>query len=172
MKHIKYLYLFVAFFATITIGITNVYAADLTNNIRNFKPLTNNISTGGSIGSKGFLTLADGGFDIIIDARTVAEGTATEQKQVEALGMQYFNLPIDGRSIPQAHVSALAKILTQNKGKKILLHCVSGNRAGALWAEYQINQGTNPKAALAQGRHIGMGRGIENWIRNKHKINN
>lgn len=168
MKHLKYFYIFVALFAT----ITSVNASDLTQNIRNFKPLVDNISTSGTIGPKGFLALSDNNFDIIIDARTPPEGTAAEQKQVEALGMQYFNLPIDGRSIPQARVTALAKILAQNKGKKILLHCVSANRAGGLWAEYQISQGTNPKAALAQGRKIGMGQGLENWIRTKHKINN
>lgn len=172
MKHIKYLYIFVAFFASITIGITSANADALTNNIRNFKPLTNNISTGGNVSVKGFSALADNGFDIIIDARTPPEGTAAEQKQVEALGMQYFNLPIDGRTIPQDKVAALAKILSQNKDKKILIHCASGNRVGAFWAEYQISHGVTAKEALAQGRYIGMGRGLESWIRNKHKINN
>ncbi|PCI86324.1 MAG: hypothetical protein COB24_09990 [Hyphomicrobiales bacterium] len=168
MKQLKYFYIFIAVFA----AINSANASDLTKSIRNFKPLVDNISTGGTISSEGFLALSDNEFDIIIDARTPPEGTAAEQKQVEALGMQYFNLPIDGRSIPQARVTALAKILAQNKGKKILLHCVSANRAGALWAEYQISQGTEVKAALAQGRKIGMGRGLENWIRDKHKISN
>ena len=168
MKHLRYFYIFMTIFAS----INSVNASDLTQNIRNFKPLVDNISTSGTIGPKGFLALSNNGFDIIIDARTPPEGTAAEQKQVEALGMKYFNLPIDGRSIPQAQVSALAKILAKNKGKKILLHCVSANRAGALWAEYQISQGTAPKAALAQGRKIGMGRSLENWLRNKHKISN
>lgn len=168
MNQLKYFYIFIALFT----AISSANSSDLTNNIRNFKPLMNNISTSGTIGSKGFLALSDDGFDIIIDARTPPEGTAAEQKQVEALGMQYFNLPIDGRSIPQARVTALAKILAQNKGKKILLHCVSANRAGGLWAEYQISHGTDVKAALAQGRKIGMGSGLENWIRNKHKIDN
>lgn len=168
MKQFKFFYLFVALFA----AITTTNASDLTNNIRNFKPLVDNISTSGTISSNGFLALEKNGFDIIIDARTPPEGTAAEQKQVEALGMQYFNLPIDGRSIPQARVAALAKILAKNKGKKILLHCVSANRAGALWAEYQISQGVEPKAALNQGRKIGMGASLENWIKNKHNIAN
>lgn len=168
MKHFKYFYLIMAFFALTTSAIAN----DLTNNIRNFQPLMNNISTSGTIGERGFKALSDANFAIIIDARTPPEGTAAEKKRVEALGMTYYNLPIDGRSIPTARVDALAKILAQNKGKKILLHCVSANRAGALWAEYQITQGVDGRTAISQGKKIGMGAGLENWVRTKHKIAN
>lgn len=157
----------------LTILATNItaFAGDLENNIRNFQPLVNNIATSGTIGSKGFLALKNSGYDIIIDARTPPEGTAAEQKQVEALGMTYYNLPI-GNAIPVSHISALDKILSQNKGKKILIHCVSANRAGGLWADYQITKGADPKTALAQGRKIGMSGRLEFWVKNKHGLSN
>lgn len=149
----------------------SVNAGELENNIRNFKPLVDNISTSGTISEQGYLALVSNNFDIIIDARTPPEGTAAEKKRVEALGMKYYNLPI-GNAIPIGHISALDKILKQNKGKKILIHCVSANRAGGLWADYQISKGADPMAAIKQGRAIGMGGRLEFWVRNKHKIGN
>lgn len=167
MRLFKYLTIIITIFA----ANFTASAGELENNIRNFQPLVDNISTSGTIGAKGFLALKNNDFDIIIDARTPPEGTAAEQKQVEALGMTYYNLPI-GNSIPVAHISALDRILSQNKGKKILIHCVSANRAGGLWADYKISKGGNPQAALAQGRKIGMGGGLEAWVKNKHGLNN
>lgn len=167
MKLIKQIFIIFALLASASAA----FAGDLENNIRNFQPLVGNISTSGTIGSNGYLALANHDFDIIIDARTPPEGTAAEQQQVQALGMKYYNLPI-GNAIPLSHISALDKILAENKGRKILIHCVSANRAGGLWADYQISKGTDPLAALAQGRKIGMSSRLEFWVKNKHGLKN
>lgn len=167
MKILKSIFIIITFMAFSGAAL----ASDLTTNIRNFKPLIGNISTGGTIGADGYLALANAEFEIIIDARTPPEGTAAEKNRVEALGMTYYNLPI-GNAIPIGHIGALDKILAQNEGKKILIHCVSGNRVGGLWADYQITKGADPKAALQQGRASGMGGRLEFWIKNKHKIAN
>lgn len=167
MKSFKFIYALIALFWATSTG----NAGALEDNIRNFQPLVNNISTSGTISSNGYQALKNSGFKIIIDARTPPEGTAAEKKRVEALGMKYYNLPI-GNAIPIAHISALDKILKQNNGQKILIHCVSANRAGGLWADYQISKGADPKTSILQGRKIGMGGRMEFWVKNKHKIGN
>lgn len=164
MKYIRFLLAIVGLSLATQAGIAN----ELTNNIRNFKLLSGNIFTSGSINKGGYQALANNQFEIIINVRMPEEGSDFEQKQVIAQGMSYYNLPIDGRSVPAAHIDILAKILSQNQDKKILIHCVSANRAGALWAEYQIKQGVSLDSALNQGRAIGMGGYLEEWIKNRH----
>lgn len=165
MKQLKHIFIIISILLLASCGEEGT----LENSIRNFKTLNSTISTGGLIESGGIAALKDNGFDIIIDGRTPPEGTAEEQKQAEANGMAYFNLPIDGRSIPTAHLTALAKILADNKDKKILIHCASGNRIGGLWADYQISQGVDFSTAMQQGKTMGMGGTLENWLKNKHK---
>ncbi len=146
------------------LAISTVNASELQNHIRNFKPLTNNISTSGSIGARGYAALKAASFDMIIDLRTPPEGTKAEQKQVNANRMAYSNIPLDGRNISKGQVAQLNDILNANKGKKILIHCVSANRVGALWTALQLSKNVPKATAFKQGRAIGMGAYLENWL--------
>lgn len=165
MKHFKHIFIFIGVLFLANCGD----GSELENNIRNFKALNDNISTGGLVNTAAIPALKTNGFDIIIDARTAAEGIFNEQKAVQDAGMSYFNIPLDGSNIPDESVNMLAKVLAEHKDKKILIHCASGNRVGGLWAAYQINQGTEFNNAMQQGKNIGMGGHLEQWLTSKHK---
>ena len=60
------------------------------------------------------------------DELTFDEATAVKQA-----GMQYEQLPISGAvELKQLKILAFDNILRQNHGKKVAMHCKTGNRVG------------------------------------------
>jgi len=106
------------------------------------------------------LSLAkDAGFKTIVDLRGESEDRGMDEAaEVAALGMQYVTLPIAGASdINFDNATVLDKILADAEGP-VLLHCVSGNRVGALYALREKLAGATDEDALAKGKAAGMTR--------------
>jgi uncharacterized protein (TIGR01244 family) len=101
---------------------------------------------------------AESGFKTVIDLRGVKEdrGMEDEQSTVEDLGMSYIALPVEGSDgVTYANATALDKLLAGAEGP-VLIHCASGNRAGALLALRDKLAGADNAAALALGVASGL----------------
>lgn len=101
---------------------------------------------------------AESGFKTVIDLRGVKEdrGMKDEQSTVEQLGMSYIALPVEGSDgVTYANAAALDLLLAGAEGP-VLIHCASGNRAGALLALRDKLDGANNEAALALGVASGL----------------
>lgn len=127
--------------------------------VKNYNRATSQIATSGVIGD-GVQALAQHGFKTIIDLRTEAEGTHEEKVAVEAAGMHYVNIPVTGAGINDEQLAAFTKAI-EAADTPVLVHCASGNRAGALWATYRMSQGVAPAIALEEGRTAGMSAAME-----------
>ena len=127
--------------------------------VKNYNRATSQIATGGLIGD-GAQALATHGFKTIIDLRTEAEGTHEEKVAVEAAGMRYVNIPVTGAGINDAQLAAFTKAIEATQ-TPVLVHCASGNRAGALWATYRMSKGVAAEIALEEGRTAGMSAAME-----------
>jgi len=123
--------------------------------VQNYNRATTQIATSGLIGDGGAPLLAAHGFRTVIDMRTANEGTREEKALVEGAGMIYVNIPMTVANISNEHLEAFTNAIEKSP-KPILVHCGSGNRAGAIWASYLISKGTEPEEALAEGRKAGM----------------
>lgn len=123
--------------------------------VQNYNRAAPQIATSGLIGDGGAPLLASHGFKTVIDMRTVNEGTREEKALVEGAGMVYINIPMTVANISNEHLEAFTNAIERSP-KPILVHCGSGNRAGAIWASYLISKGTDPEEALAEGRKAGM----------------
>jgi protein tyrosine phosphatase (PTP) superfamily phosphohydrolase (DUF442 family) len=89
--------------------------------------------------------IADAGFVAVVDLRTGKEDRGLdEQATINRLGMAYASLPID-------------RILENYEGR-VLLHCGSGNRVGALFALREKLHGASSDDALAVGKAAGLTR--------------
>jgi len=162
------------FFVTIIIALTTLLSSMVfaeripfghqVSTVQNYNRAAPQIATSGLIGDGGAPILAAHGFRTVIDMRTVNEGTREEKALVEAAGMIYVNIPMTVANISQEHLEAFTKAIQQSP-KPILVHCGSGNRAGAIWASYLISQGTDPEKALAEGRKAGMRPPLEEKVR-------
>ena len=109
---------------------------------------------------------ADSGFVAVVDLRTDREsrGMDDEAAVVEALGMEYISLPIDGAAaINFENSAALAEVLA-GFDEPVLVHCGSANRVGALLALGKAQEGAAPEEAIAYGKSAGMTR-LESRVR-------
>lgn len=101
--------------------------------------------------------LAMSGVRTVVNLRTAAEMKARDERsEVDAAGMRYVNLPIDGAAgITADNARMLSSILDDADGP-VLVHCASANRAGALLAVMAAQRGMQAEPALKLGRASGM----------------
>ena len=97
--------------------------------------------------------LAEAGYAAVIDLRRPEENRGIEeQAEVERLGMSYVSIPVDGADgVTYDNASLLDQVLEQTEGP-VLIHCGSGNRAGALLSLREKLNGADNETALAVGR--------------------
>lgn len=114
--------------------------------------------TGGQPDPAAWPALAARGVRTVINLRPPSElDGRDEAAEVAAAGLRYVELPVAGAAdLTPAHADALWAALQQAEGA-VLVHCASGNRAGALLALAMHRQGgMTPEQALAFGREAGL----------------
>ena len=126
------------------------------------------ISSTGQPDAAALRAFADSGYVAVIDLRGPEEdrGLDDEQVIVESLGMDYISLPITGGdAISYESAQELDAILQRLEGP-VLVHCGSGNRAGALLALRHSMQGAGDEEAIAYGKDAGL-RGLEDVVKQR-----
>lgn len=166
------------FLALLLVSLLSVsYAAEQTPYSNQVKAVTNynrataQVATAGTLGESGVQELADKGFKTIIDLRTEVEGTLAEKQAVEAAGMHYINIPVTSAGINDTQLEAFTNVIEQ-AATPVLLHCASGNRAGAIWTAYRLSKGVAPAIAFEEGRKAGMQISMEEKIRTTCRLKN
>ncbi|SEQ78217.1 TIGR01244 family protein [Nitrosomonas sp. Nm51] len=132
--------------------------------VQNYNRAAPQVATSGLIGDGGAPLLAAHGFKTVIDMRTANEGTREEKALVEGAALIYVNIPMTVANISKEHVEAFTEAMN-NSPKPVLVHCGSGNRAGAIWASYLISQGADIEEAVEAGRKAGMRPPMEEKVR-------
>lgn len=114
-----------------------------------------NLVTGGQP-SQAQLAQAASAIQTVINLRAAGEDGFDAASQVEALGMRYVSIPIQGAAdVTEANARLLDGALSE--GGVTLLHCASGNRVGALLALRAFYvEGAPPAEALDVGRGGGL----------------
>jgi uncharacterized protein (TIGR01244 family) len=84
---------------------------------------------------------AEEGITTVINLRTSAEMRWDEETAVEALGMTYYHLPVDGnKPFSRATFDMLDVLMAKYAGQPVLIHCSSSNRAAAWLATYLVRE--------------------------------
>lgn len=125
------------------------------------------LTTAGQPDVAALKVFAESGYVAVVDLRGVDEDRGFDQRDaVEGLGMRYVTLPIEGRgAITFDNARKLDEILAEYDGP-VLVHCKSGNRAGALLALRASLDGAGDEAALAFGKEAGITvQGVEDAVR-------
>jgi uncharacterized protein (TIGR01244 family) len=116
------------------------------------------VTTAGQPDAAGFKVFAENGYAVVIDLRTAGEDRGLDEPAVvEALGMDYINLPIGRGGITYANARAL-RALIDAYDQPVLVHCASANRVGALFALSEYRKTADVEKALEAGRAAGMTR--------------
>jgi len=98
------------------------------------------------------------GFKTIINLCPTQETPREEPAAVVSLGMQYFNIPVAGPGdLNEANARQLGEIINNCDHHPVLIHCMSGNRVGALIAlKAFFVDGKQPREALNEGLAAGL----------------
>ncbi len=163
----KYLFTVITALVTLLSGIVSAERIPFghqVSTVQNYNRAAPQVATSGLIGDGGAPILAAHNFRTVIDMRTATEGTLEEKALVEGAGMVYVNIPMTVANLSEEHVKKFTDALDRSP-KPVLVHCGSGNRAGAIWASYLISQGTELEEALAAGRKAGMRPPLEEKVK-------
>lgn len=87
-----------------------------------------------------------------------ADELGDEAERVAARNLGFLLIPITGAvDLTEDNARKLGEALRNHEGQPVLLHCGSGNRAGALLAmEAFYVRGENVEAAIALGKNAGL----------------
>ena len=116
------------------------------------------IITGGQPMISDFKKFADNDVKLVINLRGEGEFEGFDEQQVvEGLGIKYVHIPVSGGAgISLENANKLAAALAEQDGK-VVLHCASGNRVGALLAINAFQQGKlTEQEAIALGQKAGL----------------
>lgn len=113
--------------------------------------------TGGQPDANAWSALAAQGVRTVINLRADGEpGARDEAPEVAAAGMRYVSIPVAGAGdVTPANARALAHAIAQADGR-VLVHCASGNRVGALLALSAAQDGMDADDALEFGKRAGL----------------
>ncbi|WP_352258166.1 sulfur transferase domain-containing protein [Psychrobacter sp. TB55-MNA-CIBAN-0194] len=122
-----------------------------------FRPDDNTIVCG-ALDDEKVVALAQAGVELVINLQADDELNFDESSAVEQSGMHYEHLPIGGAAdLKQLKILAFDNILRQNHGKKIVVHCGTGNRVGAAIAlRAGWLRGRKMDTAMERGRSHGL----------------
>lgn len=128
-----------------------------TSDLPNRKDPLAGITTAGQPNAAQLKAAAAAGFKSVIDLRGPSEDRGMDEPAVvKGLGMSYVSLPVAGADgVTYANASALDKLLAKLEGP-VLVHCSTGNRAGALLALRAKLTGADRESALALGVAAGL----------------
>lgn len=132
---------------------------------------TKGLITGGPPDPQALRQAASQGVDLVVSLQTAQEpGALEEENQVQTLGMEFVRIPVPGaEGVTRENAARLHEVLEQNPQARVLLHCGSGNRVGALLAMRAfLFEGKTLEEALRLGREAGL-RTLEPVVRERLK---
>lgn len=135
-----------------------VYTLPASLPIRNFLPITERVAGGGPPSAATIAEMKALGYSTIINMRTLSEpGVAEEAALAEAAGLHYVHIPVGGTTANLRNGLALSQAIESAPEGRILLHCGSGSRVGAMWGiKEAIEHGLNQDDAAEVARRSGM----------------
>jgi protein tyrosine phosphatase (PTP) superfamily phosphohydrolase (DUF442 family) len=105
---------------------------------------------------QGFQRLAEMGISIVVDLRE--RGRKNERQLVTNLGMRFVAIPWNCFHPKDTDIARFLKLLRDNRGKKIFVHCQTGDdRTGMMIAAYRMaEQGWTAKKAMEEMETYGF----------------
>jgi protein tyrosine phosphatase (PTP) superfamily phosphohydrolase (DUF442 family) len=126
--------------------------------IPNFHQVNETVFRGGQPSVEGWSSIAKLGVVTVVDLRREDEHSAkVEEQAVEAAGMHYVNVPMNGIVSPPPE--KIAKVLALlNSGDRVFVHCKRGaDRTGTVIACYRISHDHwDANKALKEAKSYGM----------------
>lgn len=107
--------------------------------IFNYVKITDNLSTSGQPTEEQFNSIADAGFETVINLlpRDKENALKTEVEVVRGLGLGYTYIPVDFGRPKAANFEEFTKAMQANEGKRVWVHCAVNARVSIFVARYR-----------------------------------
>jgi uncharacterized protein (TIGR01244 family) len=130
--------------------------------IKNYYRVRPDVATAGQPSDEALADIKKAEFKTVINLRTVEEGSLEEKPKVEALGLEYHNIPIGSDGISKEQVELFEKILGDSAKRPVFIHCASSGRVGAMWFIHQVlGEGKGEASALEEAKKAGLRPSLE-----------
>jgi len=109
-------------------------------NIYNYLPLNESLSSSGMPTPEQLPAIAENGFEVVINlATSKSEGAIPNEKElVESLGVSYFNIPVEWNAPTRENLDEFMRLMDEHKNEKVLVHCQANFRATGFITLYRI----------------------------------
>ena len=141
----------------------------------NFHRVSDNFFRGAQPANGGIKKLSELGIKTVINLRGTDELTVAQQKEAEAAGLKYFNIPMPGLSAPSDdQVERVLAVINNPENQPVFIHCKRGSdRTGTIAAIYRMShEDWTSDRAIAEARRYGMSWaefGMRSYIENYYK---
>lgn len=117
-----------------------------------------NVVTGGQPSQSHLEALRAAGTAVILNIRPHAEPhPMDEPAAVQALGMEYVNVPVGARDLNDATLDQVREVLRTNQGRIIFFHCASANRVGGALIPYlMLDEEMDEEDAIELATRVGL----------------
>jgi tyrosine-protein phosphatase SIW14 len=125
----------------------------------NFQRVNEQLYRGAQPAKGGMQKLAELGIKTVINLRGAGDGTRAEEREAEAAGLVYFNIPLKPYRRPEAdRIERILSIINTPENQPVFIHCQRGkDRTGTVVAVYRIRHDNwTAAAALQEARTQGM----------------
>ena len=111
------------------------------------------------------------GFRSVIDLGTPESTAHLHRAETKAIGMGYFNIPIEGDMPTDKQVDIFSQIVTAPGNSPLLVYAPRTQLLGVMWTSYRLSLGTPVEFAISEGRTLGLSDKQETELQNrKHRM--
>ncbi len=111
--------------------------------------------------------LKDLGFRSVIDLGTPEATARLHRSETEAVGMQYFNIPVEGDIPNEKQTDSFNRVVVNAHNGPLLVYAPRAALLGMMWASYHLSLGAPLEFALREGRSLGLSAEQEMELRNR-----
>ncbi|AFY71614.1 Beta-lactamase hydrolase-family protein [Thalassoporum mexicanum PCC 7367] len=120
------------------------------NQITNFVPISDHLSTAGQPTIEQFKAIAAAGYDTIINLalKTSTNAIENEAEIIADLEMEYVHIPVEWENPAMADLEYFFEVMAAHQDEKVLVHCALNMRVSAFTYLYRtLKQGVEPQVA-------------------------
>ena len=104
------------------------------SDLKNFFRVDKQICTGGQPSMDHLAKMKERGVKAVINLRRASEYDAeAEAAKAKALGLRYFQIPVDGSDPKDEQADEFLKVTADPANRPMFIHCAAANRVGAFW---------------------------------------
>jgi len=120
--------------------------------IKGFVALSDQLGTAGQPTESQFAEVAAAGYELVVNlAMPTSDGALPDEKAVvERHGLAYLPLPIDFHAPKIETAMRFFRILDENRGRRMFIHCAANMRVSALLYAYRVARGDMSRAEAGE----------------------